>query len=120
LRNDAVRFVEGDEHRWSFKCRVSSFKKIVLVLVIEGASGHCHQRTMPRPRGTPDSSGRCATGACCCRMNPAFRRWCRGAPRNRTMEARTSRLHCTSPRQGNEGDSFLFVFFAFFVVKSIP
>jgi hypothetical protein len=28
LRNDAVRFVECDEHRWSFKCQVSGFKKI--------------------------------------------------------------------------------------------
>ena len=34
MRNDAVRFVEGDEHRWSFKCRVSSFKKIVIVRVL--------------------------------------------------------------------------------------
>lgn len=43
-------------------------------------TGHCHQYTMPRPRGTPDSSGRCATSACCCRINPAFRWWCQGAP----------------------------------------
>jgi hypothetical protein len=35
LRNDAVRFVECDEHQWSFKCQVSSFKQIVLIFVIK-------------------------------------------------------------------------------------
>jgi hypothetical protein len=28
LRNDAVRFVEGNEHGWSVKCRVPDFKEI--------------------------------------------------------------------------------------------
>ena len=56
---------------------------------------------MPRPRGTPDSSGGCATGACYCRINPAFRWWCQGVP-VKIIEKWTGLLRARPIRMGQQ------------------